>query len=105
MHACAQRAALKLQQLKKKDVIEGDKATEEKISTAIAGRTAVAVQGSKDLSAFVSAVSSLETASSKTAAALSGLFAQVRKMFLEKYVLRLPPPCRGCSCRQEKKSL
>jgi phage FluMu protein gp41 len=33
-----------LQQLKKKDLIDADKATEEKISTAVSGRTAVAVQ-------------------------------------------------------------
>jgi hypothetical protein len=39
-----QRAALKLQQLKKKEMIESDKATEEKISSAVSGRTAVAVQ-------------------------------------------------------------
>jgi hypothetical protein len=45
MHAKLQRAALKLLEMKKKDVIEADKVTEEKISAAVSGRTAVAVQG------------------------------------------------------------
>jgi phage FluMu protein gp41 len=52
-----QRASLKLQEMKKKDLMDADIATEDKIKQAITGRTAVAAQGAKDLSAFVSAVS------------------------------------------------
>ena len=70
------RAALKLQEMKRKDVIEADKLTEEKISAAVNGRTAVAVQGAKDLMQFVQSTLALEDVSTKTLSKVSALFAQ-----------------------------
>ena len=70
------RSALKLQEMKQKDVIEADKVTEDKIAAAITGRTAVALQGAKDLSAFVSAVTHMEEGCVKATTRIAGLFAQ-----------------------------